>query len=96
MANLRLSPPDCFNFKKLDKWHHWKRRFEQFCLASSLSAEGNERQISTLLYYLWQDTEEVLVSTGIMTNNRKMYKTVLEKFDQFSRSERIQYLSEPG
>ena len=83
MANLRLSPPDCFDFKKPDKWHRWKRRFEQFRLASGLSTEGDERQISTLLYCLGQDAEEVLVSTGITTEERKTYKDVVEKFDQF-------------
>ena len=64
MANLRLSPPDCFDFKKPDEWCHWKHRFEQFPLASGLSSEDNERQISTLLYCLGQDAEEVLVSTA--------------------------------
>ena len=50
MANLRLSPPDCFD--KPDEWHRWKRRFEQFRLASGLSSEDDKRQISTLLYCL--------------------------------------------
>ena len=87
MANLRLSPPDCFHFKKPDEWYYWKCRFEQFRLASSLSSEDDERQISTLLYCLGQDAE-VLVSTGITTEQRKKYKDVLEKFDQFFKVRR--------
>ena len=88
MANLRLSPPDCFDFKKPDEWNRWKRRFEQFRLASGLSSEDDERQISTLLYCLGQDAEEVLVSTSITTKQRKKYKDVLEKFDQFFKVRR--------
>ena len=71
------------HFKKPDEWHRWKRCFEQFHLASGLSTEGDERQISTLLYCLRQDAEEVLVPTGITTEERKTYKDDLEKFDQF-------------
>ena len=88
MTNLRLSPPDCFDFKKPDEWHHWKHRFKQFPLASGLSSEDDERQISTLLYCLGQDAEEVLVSTGIMTEQRKKYKDVLEKFNQLFKVRR--------
>ena len=74
MAGLRLSPSDCFNFKKPGKWHSWKCHFEQFCLALGLSSEDNKREISTLLYCLGKDTE-ALVSTDI---TRKKYKDVLE------------------
>ena len=77
IAGLRLSPSDCFNFKKPDKWHSRKCHFEQFCLALGLSSEDNEREISTLLYCLGKDTE-TLVSTNITTEQRKKYKDVLE------------------
>ena len=90
MANVRLQPPDSFDFKKPDEWQRWKRRFEQFRLASALSSESDERQISTLLYCL---AEEVVVSTGITTDERKKYNDVVSKFEQFLKSGRIQYLS---
>ena len=83
MANVRLQPPDSFDFKKPDEWQRWKRRFEQFRLASALSSESDERQISTLLYCLGPDAEEVLVSTGITTDERKKYNDVVSKFEQF-------------
>ena len=52
MASIRLSPPDPFNLKRPDEWECWKRRFEQFRVASGLSEESDERQVSTLLYCL--------------------------------------------
>ena len=83
MANVRLQPPDNFDFKRPDEWQRWIRRFEQFRLASGLSAESDERQVSTLLYCLGQDAEEVLVSTGVTIEERKTYSEVLHKFEQF-------------
>ena len=52
-------------------------------LASSLSTESNGRQVSTLVYCLGQDAEEVLLSIGIMSDERKTYNEVLRKFEQF-------------
>ena len=42
MASVRLQPPSSFDFKTPDEWPWWKRRFEQFRLASGLSAEDDE------------------------------------------------------
>ena len=61
----------------------WKRRFEQFRLASGLSAESEERQVSTLLYTLGEDAEDVLSSTNISEDNRKKYAEVMSKLDSF-------------
>ena len=83
MANVQLSPPQNFNFKKPDEWQRWRRHFEQFRSASGLSAADKERQISTLLYCLGQDAEEVLASTGITTEQKKKYNDVIAKLDQF-------------
>ena len=37
MAQIRLEPPEPFNFRKPDDWSRWKRRFQQFREASGLS-----------------------------------------------------------
>ena len=74
MASFRLEPPASFPFNRPDEWPQWKRRFEQFRLASSLSAEGDVRQISTLLYCMGDEAEVTLVSTNITTerSNRQI------------------------
>ena len=33
------------DFKQLDEWPHWLKRFEQFQIASGLNAESPERQV---------------------------------------------------
>ena len=60
MASLRLDVPENFDFRSPDDWPRWKKRFEQFRLAPGLVGESKQRQISTLLYCLSGDAEDVL------------------------------------
>ena len=52
MNYIQLQPPEPFNFKTPDDWPRWKRRFEQFRIASGLSEESQLKQVSTFLYCL--------------------------------------------
>ena len=83
MANIRLTPPELFNFSNPDKWPCWKCRFEQFRFTSGVSGKNDQRQISTLLYCLREGAEDVLSSTNISGDERKTYSAVLKKFDDF-------------
>ena len=83
MASMSFQPPAPFCFNKPDEWLKWKRRFEQFRVASGLSDKSDERQANTLLYCLGADAEDILSTTNISTENRKKYQKVLEKFDEF-------------
>ena len=83
MASLQLRPPECFNFKRPDEWPKWSKRFEQFWVASGLSTEDDTRQVCMLLYCLGEEAEDVLKSTNITEEERKVYATVLGKFDAF-------------
>ena len=80
-----LSPPPRFPFDSPDLWPKWKRRFKQYCVAAGLSKEPEERQVSTLLYCLGEEAEDILVSTNISDDQRKQYEAVLLKFDGFFR-----------
>ena len=85
MAQLNLQLPGEFNFKHPDDWPRWKRRFEQFRLASGLADGSDEKQVSTLLYCLGEETEAVLTSTNITDDEKKVYCTVMSKFDGYFR-----------
>ena len=93
MTSLRLGPPASFDFTHPDEWPRWKRRFQQFQVASGLALESEERQVSTLLYCMGEAAEDTLSSTGISSEGKKKFKTVMEKFDTFSRSEEMSILS---
>ena len=88
MASLRLQPPDPSNFWNPDEWPKWKHRFEQFRGASGLESEGKQRQVSTLLYCLGEEADDVLTSTNISEENRKKYGEVMVKFDGFFKVRR--------
>ena len=83
MASIRLQPPEPFNFKAPDTWPKWKKRFEQFRIASGLSESSAEQQVSTLLYSMGEEADDVLSSTNITEAERKVYATVMGKFEEF-------------
>ena len=56
---------------------------EQFRVASGLLDESAKKQVSTLLYCLGEEAETVLASTNITDEQRKVYDTVINKFDSF-------------
>ena len=55
----------------------------QFRIASGLAKEDPSKQINTLLYCLGDTSEDVLLSTNATEEERKVYATVLSKFDSF-------------
>ena len=82
MATVHLQPPESFNFHKPDLWSKWKQRFEQFRLASGLSTADDTRQISSLLYCMGPEAEDVLNMTGITAAQRATYAGVVRKLDE--------------
>ena len=81
MTTLNLTPPTTFSFKNTEEWPKWKRRFEQYRQAAGLVSESDERQVSTLLYCLGEDAEDVLDTTKITAEDKKKYAKVVEAFD---------------
>ena len=67
----------------------WKHRLEQFRLDSGLTTEGDEKQVSMLLYCMGKDTEDTLFSANITAGKRKDYSVVLDKFKGSSRYKEI-------
>lgn len=52
-------------------------------MASGLSENSEECQITTLLYCLGVDAEDILTTTHITDDDKKKYNKVLEKFDDY-------------
>ena len=72
-----------FTFNSPDEWPKWKRCFEQYWVASGLDKEDDECQVSTLLYCLGEEANDVLTSTNITAESQKKFDDVIEKFDDF-------------
>ena len=88
MAAIKLEPPGPFDIKQPEQWTRWKRRFEQYRIASGLDGEDQPRQVCVFLYCMGQDAEDVLTSTTITEANRKDYKKVIEELDKFFKVRR--------
>ena len=73
MASIGLQQPEPFDFKAPDTWPKWKRRFEQFRVASGLSTADAEQQVNTLLYSMGEEADDGLSSTNITAEERKVY-----------------------
>ena len=83
MAQLNLKPPETFDFRNPDDWPRWKRRFEQYRVASGLTDDSEGKQVSTLLYCLGEQAEAVLNSTNASDTDKAKYETVIAKLDEF-------------
>ena len=79
-SNIWWEPPATFDFKKIEEWPHWKQRFEQF---PGLSGEEESRQVSTLLYCLGEEGEDVLLSVKCDEKAKKKYSEVMGAFEAF-------------
>ena len=52
-------------------------------IASGLSTESGERQVSSLLYCMGVDSEDVLATTNISDDDKKDYIKVVRKFNEY-------------
>ena len=82
-ASSILQPPEAFDFRNPTQWSRWKRRFEQYRVASGLSTSTQLRQVTTLLYCLGDEANDILTTTGITEEQMKGYDTVVTKLDEF-------------
>ena len=81
MATPLLKAPKEFPFNKPEEWNKWKTRFQQYRLASGLDTRSAECQVSTLLYCMGEQAEDVLDATGISAADKGSYTRVIGKLD---------------
>ena len=81
MAGSLLQPPNAFSFDKPEEWSRWKGRFQQYRIASGLSTESGERQVSTLLYCMGEASEDILNMSGISNEDKKVFDSVIARYD---------------
>ena len=76
MAGIRLQAPGHFDFSKPEEWPKWMKRFQQYRSASGRDAEGELRQVDTLLYCMGGEAESVLVSTNVEANTAMSWESL--------------------
>ena len=74
--------PDSFVFTKPNEWPKWIRHFERFRLASGLGGKPDAMQVSTLVYAMGDETDDIMEGIGLSEEERDVYQTVKTKFDE--------------
>lgn len=62
MNVCQLQPPGDFKFSTPGKWPIWFQRFETYRKASGLAQKSEDTQVSTLIYVMGSEAEEIVNS----------------------------------
>ena len=77
----KFEQPTEFDFCSPNKWKDWKNRFLRFRLASKLTKESDEVQVSSLIYAMGMEAKNILKSFNLSAFDSKVFDTVIGKFD---------------
>ena len=76
-------PPEHFNFARPEEWPKWICKFERFRDATDLDERSEQKQVSSLMYAMGEQAEDILQSFRLTEEDRKSYTTVRDKFQSF-------------
>ncbi|CAM1332561.1 Uncharacterised protein r2_g4166 [Pycnogonum litorale] len=86
----KVRTPECFTFSEPNKWPSWKERFQRFRLASKLHTEDGEVQVSSLIYCMGADAEQIFKQYRVdsptddgQVDPRNDCETVLKELDKY-------------
>ena len=82
MSLPQIQRPEKFSFKPED-WQRWIRRFVRFRIASELYKASEENQVSTLIYTMGVEGDDIVQSLGISDEEQKKYDVVGQKFQDY-------------
>lgn len=80
----KFNPPANFSFDKPAEWPNWKQRFVRFKTPTKLSNEDGVVQVSSLIYAMGSEAENVFRSFTFGENeDENDFDVVLAKFDEY-------------
>lgn len=80
----KFHPPESFAYDRPNEWADWKQRFLRFRLATKLSKEDGEVQVSSLIYAMGPEAENIFKSFTFETEgDEKKIDVVLGKYDAY-------------
>ena len=79
----KFQPLKEFSFEPVE-WPAWKERYERYCRASKLDAEGDSVRIDALVYTMGEKADKILKTFAYSTSEDKTkYDTILAKFSEY-------------
>ena len=82
-STYQVTPPETFKFKTPEDWPKWIRRFEQFRFPSGLDKKSQEMQVSTLVYNMGDEADDIISSFHLSSEDKVKYDVVKEKFEEY-------------
>ncbi|KAB0792816.1 hypothetical protein PPYR_14775 [Photinus pyralis] len=80
--HITFQPPAQFDFQCPEKWEKWFKRFERYRMASGLDQEPEEKQVTSLIYCMGENAEDILTRSQLPEEKLNSYKTVKAAFDE--------------
>src|SRR5436190_12695857 len=72
-----FTPPAPFDFTIPELWDRWLKRFERFRLESGLKEQSEEKQVTTLIYCLGEEAEDIISAFKLNETEKTSYKMSL-------------------
>ena len=95
-----VKPPDTFNFEEPNapqRWARWEKQFETYFVAAELAGKSQEVQVARLLNAAGPEAQEVHeLFTYEADDDKKDYKKILKKFNEYYRPKRTLCMSVIG
>ena len=82
-ASFQVAPPETFKFTSPEDWLKWIRRFECFRCASGLDKKGQDIQVSTLVYCMGDEANDILSLFKLSPEDKAKYDVVKEKLEGY-------------
>lgn len=67
----KFNPPENFSFNRPTEWPEWKQRFTRFQIATKLTEEDEEIQISSLIYAMGPQAEGIFKSFAFSNGDER-------------------------
>ena len=85
MASYHIEPPEQFVFSQQDVWPRWIQRFERFRITctSGLKTKSDKAQVNRMIYSMGSDADDILSSFRLTVEDKKVYDTVVQSFEQY-------------
>ncbi|XP_065192543.1 uncharacterized protein K02A2.6-like [Sycon ciliatum] len=81
----KFQPPESFDFSAPENWPRWKSRFTRFQIATKLSSESADVQISTLIYSLGPTADDIFQRelSFAQDSDKDDFDKVVDAFDKY-------------
>ena len=79
----KFHPPENLDFSKPQEWSIWKTRFERFRIATKLQKEDEIVQVSSLIYAMGQQAEQIYKSFTFTGDEGDKFDPVIAKFNAY-------------